>query len=255
MQRTELTHWKRPWCWEDWRQEKNGTIEDEMVEWHHQLNGHESEQALGGGDRQGSLACRSPWSRRARHNWAADLTYSGCPTPRLWQSPPYHTISKAVILSSKDLGVLTLATESFSHSSFWEELAYFGDLPVSLLFLCNILHFSLFRGSWQIEELNLRALGGLQFNWYILWAIKLLHTLAVPLGLEGKRYHTPTAECAEYKHYTSNLPSNNLYLPQHWTFHLFSAWNDWENQTSRARVWKRSSRSLRRKDGKLGWQK
>ena len=35
--------------------------EDEMVGWHHQLNGHESEQAPGAGDGQGSLACCSPW--------------------------------------------------------------------------------------------------------------------------------------------------------------------------------------------------
>ena len=34
--------------------------EDEMVEWHHQLNGHEFEQALGVGDGQGGLACCSP---------------------------------------------------------------------------------------------------------------------------------------------------------------------------------------------------
>ena len=34
--------------------------EDEMVGWHHQLDGHESEQALGVGDGQGSLACCSP---------------------------------------------------------------------------------------------------------------------------------------------------------------------------------------------------
>ena len=34
--------------------------EDEMVGWHHQLNGHEFEQALGVGDGQGSLACCSP---------------------------------------------------------------------------------------------------------------------------------------------------------------------------------------------------
>ena len=33
--------------------------EDEMVGWHHQLNGHELEQAPGVGDRQGSLACCS----------------------------------------------------------------------------------------------------------------------------------------------------------------------------------------------------
>ena len=40
----------------DCRQEK-GTIEDEMLGWHHQLNGHEFEQASGIGDGQGSLAC------------------------------------------------------------------------------------------------------------------------------------------------------------------------------------------------------
>ena len=34
--------------------------EDEMVGWHHQLNGHEFEQALGEGERQGRLACCSP---------------------------------------------------------------------------------------------------------------------------------------------------------------------------------------------------
>ena len=37
MQRTD---WKRPWCWESWRQEEKGMTEDEMVEWHHWLNGH-----------------------------------------------------------------------------------------------------------------------------------------------------------------------------------------------------------------------
>ena len=35
--------------------------EDEMVEWHHRLDGHEFQQALGVGDGQGSLACCSPW--------------------------------------------------------------------------------------------------------------------------------------------------------------------------------------------------
>ena len=35
--------------------------EDEMVGWHHGLNGHEFEQALGDGKGQGSLACCSPW--------------------------------------------------------------------------------------------------------------------------------------------------------------------------------------------------
>ena len=38
--------------------------DDEMVEWHHQLDGHEFEQALGVGDGQGSLACCSPRGRK-----------------------------------------------------------------------------------------------------------------------------------------------------------------------------------------------
>ena len=41
----------------DWRQEEKETTKDEMVRWHHQLNGHEFKQALGVGDEQGSLAC------------------------------------------------------------------------------------------------------------------------------------------------------------------------------------------------------
>jgi len=38
--------------------------EDELVGWHHQLNGHEFEQALGNGGGQGSLACCSPWGHK-----------------------------------------------------------------------------------------------------------------------------------------------------------------------------------------------
>ena len=38
--------------------------EDEMARWHHQLNGHEFEQALGVGDGQGGLAYCSPWDRK-----------------------------------------------------------------------------------------------------------------------------------------------------------------------------------------------
>ena len=38
--------------------------EDEMVEWHHRLDGHEFEQAPGVDDGQGSLACCSPWGRK-----------------------------------------------------------------------------------------------------------------------------------------------------------------------------------------------
>ena len=49
-----------------------------MVGWHHRLNGRESEQALGDGEGQGSLACRSPWGRRVGHDLA---TEQQCPSP------------------------------------------------------------------------------------------------------------------------------------------------------------------------------
>ena len=44
--------------------EEKGMTEDEMVGWHHQLDGHEFEQASGVGDGQGYLGCCSPWGRK-----------------------------------------------------------------------------------------------------------------------------------------------------------------------------------------------
>ena len=55
---------KDPDAGKDWRQEEMGTTEDEVVGWHHQLNGHEFEQAPKDGDGQGSLVCCSPWGRK-----------------------------------------------------------------------------------------------------------------------------------------------------------------------------------------------
>ena len=48
----------------DWRQEEKEITEDKIVGWHHQLNGHEFEQAPRGDKGQGSLACCSPWSHK-----------------------------------------------------------------------------------------------------------------------------------------------------------------------------------------------
>ena len=55
---------KNPHAGKDRRQEDKGATEDEMVGWHHQLDGHEFEQALGDGEGQGSLTCCSPWGRK-----------------------------------------------------------------------------------------------------------------------------------------------------------------------------------------------
>ena len=55
---------KDPEAGKEWRQEEKGMTEDEMVGWHHQLDGCEFEQVLGVGDGQGSLVCFSPWSHK-----------------------------------------------------------------------------------------------------------------------------------------------------------------------------------------------
>ena len=47
-----------------WQQEDMEVTENEIVRWHHQLNGHEFEQAPGVGDGQGSLVCYSPWGHK-----------------------------------------------------------------------------------------------------------------------------------------------------------------------------------------------
>ena len=55
---------KDPDAGKDWKQEGKGATEDELVGWHHRLDGHEFEQALGVGDGQGGLVCFSPWGRK-----------------------------------------------------------------------------------------------------------------------------------------------------------------------------------------------
>ena len=70
--------WKDPDAGKDWRQEEKGTTEDEMIGWHHWLNGHEFEQAPGVCDGQGSLSCCSPWGRRVGHHWATEVKLILC---------------------------------------------------------------------------------------------------------------------------------------------------------------------------------
>ena len=47
---------------------EGGMTEDEMVGWHHQLDGHEFEQIPGVGDGQGGPGCCHPWGHRVGHN-------------------------------------------------------------------------------------------------------------------------------------------------------------------------------------------
>ena len=55
---------KDPDAGKDGGQEEKRATEDEMVGWHHRLNGHESEQTPGDSEGQRSLGCCSPWGRK-----------------------------------------------------------------------------------------------------------------------------------------------------------------------------------------------
>ena len=76
--------WKDPDAGKDWRRwEEKGMTEDEMVGWHHQLYGHESEWTPGVGDGQGGLVCCDSWGRKEsdtteRLNWT-ELRVKPCP--------------------------------------------------------------------------------------------------------------------------------------------------------------------------------
>ena len=55
---------KHPDVGKDWKQEEKGMAENEMVGWHHHLNGYEFKQTLGVGEGQGSLVHCSPWGHK-----------------------------------------------------------------------------------------------------------------------------------------------------------------------------------------------
>ena len=63
MQRTDSLG-KTPMLGKVEAKRRRGTTEDEMIEWHHRLSGHEFEQAPGTGDGEGSLACYSAWGSK-----------------------------------------------------------------------------------------------------------------------------------------------------------------------------------------------
>ena len=87
----------------DWGQEKKGTTEDEMVAWHHWLDGHESEWTPGVGDGQGGLACCNLGLQRVGHNWSTEVNWGWiCVEPIVFpyftatQSPNFEFLAKLV---------------------------------------------------------------------------------------------------------------------------------------------------------------
>ena len=86
--------WKDTDAGKDWGQEEKGITEDEMVRWHHQLNGHGFGWTLGVGDGQGGLECCGSWGHQEsdmaeRLNWTEcnplwEPVSSGPPHLALW---------------------------------------------------------------------------------------------------------------------------------------------------------------------------
>ena len=70
--------WKDPDAGKDGGQEK-GTKEDEMIGWHHRLNGHGFGWIPGVGDGQRGQACCGSWSRRVGHDWVIELNWTESP--------------------------------------------------------------------------------------------------------------------------------------------------------------------------------
>ena len=68
---------EKPDAGKDWGQEEKGPTDDEMVGWHHWLNGHEFEYTPGVGDGQGGLAYCSPWVSKSQ-TWLSDWTELNC---------------------------------------------------------------------------------------------------------------------------------------------------------------------------------
>ena len=97
--RTDVKNWlieKDPDTGKDWKREEKGMTEDEMVGWHHRLDGHGFDWALGVGDGHGSLACCSPWGRKEldtteRLNWT-ELGCQGSPSGGNSISFPAHLL-------------------------------------------------------------------------------------------------------------------------------------------------------------------
>ena len=80
---TDAKYWligKDPDDRKDWGQEKKGMAEGETVGWHHWVDGHEFEEALGVGNGQGNLVCCSPWGPKEwdmteQMNWLMNFRY------------------------------------------------------------------------------------------------------------------------------------------------------------------------------------
>ena len=82
---------KDPDAGKDWGQEEKGTTEDEMVGWHHRLNGHEFGSTPGVGGGQGGLVCCGSWSCKE-----LDTTENWTELKKITVSPQCHKVTNGI---------------------------------------------------------------------------------------------------------------------------------------------------------------
>ena len=123
--------WKDPDAGKDWRLEEKGTTEDEMVAWHHWVNGHEFEQTPGDGEGQGSLVCCSPWVRK-ESDMAEWLNNNKCSPDLQLRTSVQWSIGHSFPLSR--WCHLTISSSVVPCSSHLQSFPASGSFPVSWLF-------------------------------------------------------------------------------------------------------------------------
>ena len=131
----------------DWRQEKKGITEDEMVGWHHQLNGHEFEWTPGVGDGQGGLTCCSTWRRKESDTteqlnwifdngakntqWKTENLFNKCWWAKRIENESEVSQSCLPLCNPMDCSLLGSSVHAISRQEYRSELLFPspGDLP------------------------------------------------------------------------------------------------------------------------------
>ena len=98
--------WKDPDTGKDWEQEEKGATEDEMVGWHHRIDGHEFGWTPRIGNGQGGLVCCSSQGHRVGHDWATELIWSD-------DGPPSHL--RASCLDWRDKCIRKHSLKNLNH--------------------------------------------------------------------------------------------------------------------------------------------
>ena len=153
--RPDTKNWligKDPDAGKDWRQEETGMTEDEMVGWHHWLDGHEFEQAPGDGEGWGSLACCSPWGRK-EPDAAEQLNNSNMKWWYFDSVIPSLFISYTVPKKRSFIYIYTTVSIPFSlssHGAIWivSSSLILWMMLLLTVFACPFIYFGCTGSSW-----------------------------------------------------------------------------------------------------------